>query len=249
MAKGLKCSIEMTPVETQDGLPQFLHSRLAAYAALLTSVLTLVTFGIAIATPPLSGPWCTDSCFSYPYADIAERFPRDYYWMYAAMFQLMVYVVLLACIYDYTVKGKKLYSLLGLCSGLIATTILFVDYFVQVSVIQPSLMAGETDGIALLTQFNAHGAFIALEEVGYLLMSVAFLCLVPVFSGGKLEQAVRCVFASAFALTFLSLVLVSSLYGIQREYRFEVVAISVNWIALIVSGILLSVVFRRSALP
>jgi hypothetical protein len=35
-------------------------------------------------------------------------------------------------------------------------------------------------------------------------------------------------------------------YGIFREYRFEIAAISFNWLALIVSGIILSVVVRRA---
>lgn len=34
-------------------------------------------------------------------------------------------------------------------------------------------MHGETEGITLLTQYNAHGIFIALEELGYLLMSLS----------------------------------------------------------------------------
>jgi hypothetical protein len=240
----------MTLMETQDGLPQFLHSRLAAYSALLTSILTLVTFGIAIATPPLSGPWCTGSCFTYPYADIAERFPRDYYWMYAALLQLIAYAVLLTCIHDYAHREKKLYSLLGLCSGLIAATVLFADYFVQLSVIQPSLLAGETDGIALLTQFNAHGIFIVVEELGYLLMGVACLPLAMVFSGkGYIEKSIRWIFLGGFILTVFSFIAILFAYGLQREYRFEIASISINWIVLIVSGFLLYVLFTKLIPP
>jgi hypothetical protein len=29
-------------------------------------------------------------------------------------------------------------------------------------------MNGETDGLSILTQYNPHGIFIALEEIGYL---------------------------------------------------------------------------------
>ena len=36
-------------------------------------------------------------------------------------------------------------------------------------------MNGETDGIALLTQYNGHGIFIAMEELGYITMSISFL--------------------------------------------------------------------------
>jgi hypothetical protein len=57
----------------------------------LPAVLTIGTFAIAIATPPLAGPLCAGGCFTYPYSDIASRFPRDYYWMYPAMLLNLVY--------------------------------------------------------------------------------------------------------------------------------------------------------------
>jgi len=79
------------------------------------------------------------------------------------------------------------------------------------------------------------------------MMSVAFLFMAPVFSGtNKLEGAIRWIFITGFVLTIISLIILSILYGINREYRFEVAAIAINWIVLIVSGILLSVVFKRA---
>ena len=44
----------------------------------------------------------------------------------------------------------------------------------------------------------------------------------------------------------VSFVFVSLQMGVQREYIFEIIAISINWTALIVSGILLAVYFRRA---
>src|SRR5688572_12928558 len=62
------------------------------WAALGTGVTTLVTFAIAISMPPLSGPLCKEGCFSYPYLDIAARFPRDYFWMFPALLATLLYV-------------------------------------------------------------------------------------------------------------------------------------------------------------
>jgi hypothetical protein len=220
---------------------------LGFYTAILAAVLTVVTFGIAILTPPLSGPGCQASCFEYPYTDIISRFPRDYLWMYPAMLLAFIYFVLMVCIHHYASPEKKIFSQIGSSLALVAAAVLIIDYFVQVSVIQPSLVNGETEGIALLTQFNPHGIFIALEEVGFLMMSVAFLFFAPVFSGPSgLERAIRWIFLLSFILTILALVIISIQYGINREYRFEIVAISINWLALIVSGILLSRVFKRA---
>jgi hypothetical protein len=38
---------------------------------------------------------------------------------------------------------------------------------------------------------------------------------------------------------------ISIKYGLDRQDRFEVVVLSVDWLVLIVNGVLLSMVFRR----
>jgi hypothetical protein len=119
-------------------------------------------------------------------------------------------------------------------------------YFVQFSVVPISLMNGETEGITLLTQYNAHGVFIVLEELGYLLMSLSFLFMAPVFvNKNRLESAVRWVFAVSFILTVIAFTLISFNYGLDRQDRFEVAVISINWLVLIINGVLLSIVFKR----
>lgn len=213
----------------------------------MTTLLTVVTFGIAIFTPPLAGPYCTGGCFEYPYADIGSRFPRDYIWMVPAIFLSLVYYVLMVCIHHFAATDKQVVSHIGLSFALIATAVFVIDYFLQLSVIPPSLIQGETEGIALLTQFNGHGIFIALEEVGFFMMSMSMLFMAPVFSGkGKLEKAIRWTFIACFALTILSFILYLLFYGLNREYRFEVASISINWLALIGSGVLLSLIFKRA---
>lgn len=221
-------------------------NKLGFYSSISTAVLTLITFGVAILTPPLSGPYCKAvSCYVYPYLDIALRFPRDYYWMYPAMLMMISYLVLMVCIHRWASQEKKIYSLIGLIFVSMSTLILVADYFVQVSIIQPSLLSGETDGISMLTQYNPHGIFIVLEELGFMLMSTSFLFMAFVFSDGKLEKAIRWTFITAFALTIVSFIAYSILYGINREYRFEVASISFNWLALIVSSVLLAVIFKK----
>ena len=222
-------------------------SKVGFYTAILTTLLTLLTFGIAFLTPPLSGPYCAGGCFSYPFSGIASRFPRDYIWMYPAILLSLVYYVLMVAIHYFAPDDRKIFSHVGLSFALISMATLVIDYFLQVSVIQPSLLAGETDGIALLSQFNAHGIFIVLEEIGFFMMSLSMLFMAPVFVGNtKVEKAIRWLFVSCFALTAISLISYSVFYGIHREYRFEVAAISFNWLTLIVSGILLGIVFRRA---
>jgi hypothetical protein len=216
------------------------------WSAVLTTLLTLVTFGIALFTPPLSGPYCTGDCFSYPYTDTAARFPRDYLWMYPAIGLFLVYFILMTSIRELARNEHKVLSSLGLSFALMSTMLLVIDYFLQVSVVAPSLANSETEGVALFTQFNPHGIFITLEELGFLLMSGSFCCMAPAFEGkGKLGAAIRWIFIACFVFTSLAFMLYIVVYGIHREYRFEVAVITINWITLIVAGILLSLFYRR----
>jgi hypothetical protein len=138
------------------------------------------------------------------------------------------------------------YGQIGLSFALLSAVVLLGDYFVQFSVVPISLMNGHTEGIALLTQYNPYGVFIVLEELGYLLMSLSFVFLAPVFADqGRLASAVRWVFVAGFVLTTAFLVVISAYYGLERMDRFEIAAISIEWLVLVVNGILLSVLFRR----
>lgn len=221
-------------------------SYLGFYSAILTPIVTLITFVIAFLTEPLSGPWCQSSCFSYPYLDTASRYPSDFIWMYPAMLLLLVYLVLMASIHHSSSSEKKIYSHIATLFAFGSVLIFVVDYFLQLSVIQPSLLRGEIDGISILTQFNPHGIFIAMEELAFILMSLSFLFMAPVFVGDRLQKAIRLVFVTSFVLTALSFLLFIFKFGINREYFFEVTAFSINWLTLIVSGILLSFLFKRS---
>lgn len=222
------------------------NNRHGFYVSILTGAVTVVTFIVAYLTEPLSGPFCINSCFEYPYLDIASRFPADYIWMYFAIVWLLLYITFMTCLYFYTPDERKLFGQIGLSFATMSTLILLVNYFVQLSVVQPSLLNGEYEGIALITQYNPHGIFIAIEELGFILMSLSFLFMAPIFSKNKLERVIQSIFIGNFALTAISFIAISIFYGINREYRFEVAIMSINWITLIISSIPIGIILRRS---
>lgn len=228
----------------------FLSRRFAFYTTVLMVSMTTVTFGIAVFTPPLSGPWCEGGCYEYPFTGVVSRFPRDYLWMYPAMLWCLMYVVVMVCVHEYATIGKKIYSLAAVCFSAMSAAVLFTNYFIQVSVIQPSLLRGETDGIAMLTQYNPHGTFIAMEEVGYIIMALSFVFAAPVFSGERSrERAIRWTLSAGFSLAVLALVLISLAYGLHREYRFEIAIISIDWTVCIVAGIQMAMLFSKGRSP
>jgi tetrahydromethanopterin S-methyltransferase subunit E len=221
-------------------------SRFGYYSALLTTVITGVTFGFAITAIPISGVNCPENCVEYPYLDTVSQFPRDFLWMPLAIVLVLAYVTLMVSIHSYASSQKKIFSQVGLSFALIAAVILAVDYYIQFSVIPMSLMNNETEGLAVLIQYNPHGVFLALEELGYLVMSLSFLFMAPVFTNrGRLESAVGWVFVIAFILAIVSLTVISFSYGLDRQDRFEVAILSIDWLVLIINGVLLSIVFRR----
>jgi hypothetical protein len=107
------------------------------------------------------------------------------------------------------------------------------------------VLRGELEGLAPLSQYNPSGVFIALEEAGYLLRGVAFLCCGLAVAGhNRLERVVRSVFLGGFALVLLLFIVLSAVYGFDVDYRFEVAAISIDWTVLIVAGALLAMLWR-----
>lgn len=76
--------------------------------------------------------------------------------------------------------------------------------------------------------------------------AVAFLFAAAVFGrSGRLERAIRLLFVSSGVLGIGALITLALIYGYELEYRYEVAAILINWITLIVSGVLLNLLFKR----
>jgi hypothetical protein len=216
--------------------------RLGAYVALATALVTLGTFVVAFLTPPFSGPYCTADCYEYPYLDIASRYPRDYYWMFPAMFTSAFFVVLVTTMHRLGNADGRSFSLAGVGFAIMSATILILDYYVQLAVVQPSLLNGEHDGISLISQFNPHGLFIAMEEIGFILIPVSLFCMAPNFTG-----AVRWTFIVFFLLMLAAILYYTMTYGLQREYRLEVAAISIAWFEMIIAGLLLFPYYLRAS--
>lgn len=223
-----------------------MNLKVGFYSSLSVTILTIVTFGLAMMAVPPSGPYCPGNCMDYPFNELLSYYPRDYYWMYTVVFQLFAYLIFNISIHFIAQKERKIYSAISVAVALMSTTVLLITYFIQFAVIPISVMKGETDGIAILTQYNGHGVFIAMEELGYIMMSVAFLFLAPVFiNKNRLEKSLRLILILPFLLTILSFIFYSIKFGLDRSYRFEVTIITINWLSIIIIGILVSILFNR----
>jgi hypothetical protein len=145
---------------------QVLASRLGYWTALSTTVVGVATLAVAITTPARSGPYCRSACISYPYTDVAAFVPRDYLWMYPAALLAVLFVTLTACFHQQASPTSTVAARIALSLAVIAAAAIVIDYGVQLTVLQPSLLKGETEGLSPFSQYNPHGVFIALENVG-----------------------------------------------------------------------------------
>ncbi len=124
--------------------------------------------------------------------------------------------------------------------------LLVSDYGLQLFVVQPSLVAGEADGLSLLSQYNPHGLFIGLENLGYAALAVGFVFLAAVLAGRSgLLRIARWVFLAGGVLTWIALAGLAAGYGAELEYRFELAAISVYWLVVVTAGGLMAVELHR----
>jgi hypothetical protein len=223
-------------------------SRLGFWFAILMAVVTTAALACAVTTLPMSGPFCQSGCVTYPYEAVAAFVPHDYIWMYPAIFMAPIFVMLLICIHNDAPDDKKIFSQSGLAFALIYAVAMSINYFIQIEVMQPSILKGEMEGLVLFSQYNPHGIFIALEDLGYLMMSLAFFCIAWVFArGNKLGSALRNLLTASPLLAFAVYIVLSLIYGKNIEYRFEVFIITFNWITLIIAAVLLSIYFKRAA--
>jgi hypothetical protein len=221
--------------------------QLGFWSAALTAMIAALHFAIGIMTPARSGPFARpEDIIPYPYTNVASFIPIDYVWLYPGFLLALVFIVLVACIHNYASVDRKIFSQISMAFAMIYAAVITIDYFIQFTVAIPSLLSGETAGLSLFTQYSPHGIFIALEGLGYMMMSMALLFAAFVFTGGKLERAIRGLLIMSFILSIGSFFYLSWLkYDVVA---FEVTVLTINWIVLIVMGAMLSILFRRASM-
>ncbi|MEZ5070002.1 MAG: hypothetical protein R2751_03280 [Bacteroidales bacterium] len=209
------------------------------------ATLTLVTFALAMIAVPPCGPYCIENCLTYPYHDSMGQFPRDYIWIYLALFQLVAYLVWTVHLHRVAGEEHKTNALLALLFGTLSAGVLLLTYWVQPAVVPLSLLKEEYDGIALLTMYNEHGLFIAQEELGYLLMALSLFFFAPIFAQGPRHTLLKWLFRLPLPASVLAYLVLTLLHGFDRSYRFEVFVISADWLVLIVAGYVLPAWFSK----
>ena len=212
--------------------------RIGFWSANLTAVFAAAFLGMGI-----FGSSYTEA-IKYPYVLTAIR-PIDYVVWNPACFLSMVVVVLLVCVYRQGAADKKIFSQIALSFAMIYAGLTVSDFFLQWTVVLPSIAASETAELSLLSIYNPHGIPIAIECLGYLLLNSALLFLAPLFGGrNRLERSLRWLLVAGFVLV-IGAFCISSLTG-NPIVVFEVVAVTINVLMLVAAGASMSLFFKRA---
>ena len=155
------------------------------------------------------------------------------------------FLALVAFIHHQASDDKRLFSQISLSFATISVGLLMLDFFIQWTVVLPSTQTGEVSGLYLFTQYNPHGLFVSIESLAYLLMSTSFLALAPLYSGGGLQRSIQRIFVAGFVLAVCSFVVLAM--ARQDIVQFEVLVIMIDWLTLIVTGIMMAILFKRAA--
>lgn len=213
--------------------------------AIAAWLLVLVTPG----APARSGPNCTatdGSCIDYPYTDAVDYVPGDFTWMVAAFLLGPFVAAVVAALQDRVPRSRRTLGALGLVFAGVSAAVLMVDYYVQFTTVQTSLVKGELDGgLSVLSQYNPHGVFVALEDVGYFTMSLAFLvtgfALAP---SRRSERVLRRILVIVGAVGVVALPVLVATLGHEMQYFYEVLSLTLCWLGAMTIGPLVALASR-----
>lgn len=179
-------------------------------------------------------------CLTYPYTD-ARYLPRDFWWMYPAAVAVLGFAALLAVLELSVPRRRRPVARLATLAATAGAVLVTAALTLQLAVVQPSIIRGEQDGLTFWTQYNPHGGFIALENLGYLLLSLALIAVAALVPGdGALRRTVRIAAGGLGALGALALPVQGALLGSNLDYTYEVTAISCVWTAIVIVPLLLT---------
>ena len=215
--------------------------RFVLWAAVVTALAAALALGIGVLTPPHGGVLCTSDCVQPPYTDVAGIIVAESVWIYPALVMVLGFVALSAALYEVTPAHRRPAALAGMAFAVLSAGILVADYGVHLMAVVPSVARGEGSAVALFSMYNPHGLFIALENAGYFLMGLAFLGIGGAAGGQRrLARAIRWTFLGAGVLLVAGLPLFGMLFGADLDVRYEVFAISVAYVGLILGGTMIA---------
>lgn len=123
-----------------------------------------------------------------------------------SLFLGSTFLVLIVCVHYYAVPDRKIWSHTALLFATIYTALISINYYVQLTLVVPHMMQGETESIRVFL-FTPFDSFLySVDLLGYSFMSLSTLFASLVFTGAGLERTVKWfLIANGLLIPFLAL--------------------------------------------
>lgn len=151
--------------------------RWSAFAAALLAILFPV---LALSSPP--PPWRDIESYRVSFH------PAQLICLVPVLLLAPVFVTAVVAIHYVVGGAERFFSALAVVFSGAYMVLVDFNYYVQLTAVRHSLLAGETSGLAILAMPNLHSLFTSLEALGCLFMGFAGLALAPLFRHTSLEK-------------------------------------------------------------
>ena len=168
-------------------------------------------------------------------------------WVIPCFLLAPIFLIMISCLHIWAGEEKHIWSFLAVVFAVVYTTLMSVNYYIQMTVVQYNLINGKTDDLSLWLYAYPypHSLPGAFEGVAYGFMCVSFLFAAQIFAEEKLRRWVHWMFVGT-GITGL-------VVFIDPLFRLPLAFLMVDGIAggifLTLAPVLLAVLFRRDIYP
>ena len=111
----------------------------------------------------------------------------------------LAFLILMACVHGYSPEEKSIFSLIGLSFAIIYTTLIGINYFIQLTFVRQTAFDASA-----FEMTNPQSMMWVIEVLGYFFMGLATLFAAPVFGSSKTEKTVKWLFVANGVLGILT---------------------------------------------
>ena len=148
------------------------------------------------------------------------------------------FLALLVCVNALTPDERKIWSQLGVAFACVYVPLCVAAYIVELLVVEPRVMRGNTTETALLTIARGDSVFNAIDGIGYIFMCLSTLIAAPAFDHSRLQRWI----GRLFVVNGMLAVPIFIIYFVNRSF----IWLAALW-SITITGwaILLAIHFRR----
>ena len=123
-----------------------------------------------------------------------------------ALVSCPAYVIQVGCIHHVEMSSSRKWAKFGLGFAVMFAALAGLNYAVQLSIVRTQILGGQTEGLDWLVFQNPGSLMLVIDFVGWFFLGLAFLSVVPLFSGNRLNRSIRYLLSTIAVLGVVLLV-------------------------------------------